>query len=79
MKKVLENLNEINIEEVDAWLGFLPGCDYQGLRAGQWVLTAPPSNQRVLLLGFSTNYIKDSNVDKAKKDDLQKIAMTMKF
>jgi hypothetical protein len=39
IKNVLENVNELNFEEVDAWLSFLPSCDYKGLRAGQWVLT----------------------------------------
>ena len=44
MTNVLSKLTETNLEEVDAWLGFLPGCDYHGLVPGQWVLTAPPSN-----------------------------------
>jgi len=34
MKRVLAKVNEINFEEVDAWLSFLPSCDYKGLRAG---------------------------------------------
>jgi hypothetical protein len=33
-KYVLNNLQTTNIEEVDVWLGFLPGCDYLGVRAG---------------------------------------------
>jgi len=34
VKVVLKTMSELNIQEVDAWLGFLPGCDYLGLRAG---------------------------------------------
>ncbi len=34
MKNVLSSVNELNLEEVDAWLSFLPSCDYKGLRAG---------------------------------------------
>jgi hypothetical protein len=34
MKRVLASVNDINFEEVDAWLSFLPSCDYKGLRAG---------------------------------------------
>ena len=79
IKTVLKQMGELNIQEVDAWLGFLPGCDYMGLRAGQWVLTQPPSNQRVMIIGFSNNYIKDAQVDNAKKPDIEKIGMTMKF
>jgi 4-hydroxyphenylpyruvate dioxygenase-like putative hemolysin len=64
---------------VDAWLGFLPGCDYMGLRAGQWVLTPAPSNQRVQIIGFSNNYIKDEQVDAAKKPAIEMMGLTMKF
>ncbi len=39
LKRVLAKVNELNFEEVDTWLNFLPSCDYKGLRAGQWVLT----------------------------------------
>jgi hypothetical protein len=60
MKNVLSSVNELNLEEVDAWLSFLPSCDYKGLRPGQWVVTEPPSNQKVMLMGFSTNYIRDA-------------------
>ena len=79
MKRVLAKVNDINFEEVDAWLSFLPSCDYKGLRAGQWVLTQPPSNQKVILLGYSNNYIRDSQFDLAKKEDFEKISLSMKF
>lgn len=79
LKRVLQNLNETNIEELDVWLGFLPGCDYQGIRAGQYALTEPPSNQRVMVIGFSTNYVKESGIDKAKKNELEDVTLTMKY
>lgn len=79
MKRVLAKVNDLNFEEVDTWLSFLPSCDYKGLRAGQWVLTQPPSNQKVLVLGFSSNYIRDAQFDLSKKEDIQKMSLTMKF
>lgn len=37
------------------------------------------SQQKVIILGFSTNYISDERVNAAKKEDLEKMALTMKF
>jgi 4-hydroxyphenylpyruvate dioxygenase-like putative hemolysin len=50
-----------------------------GLRAGQWVLTPAPSNQRVQIIGFTNNYIKDEQVDAAKKPAIETTGLTMKF
>lgn len=42
-------------------------------------LTAPPSNQKVMILGFSTTYIKESKIEKSKTEDIKKIALSMKY
>jgi hypothetical protein len=36
-------------------------------------------NQRVTIIGFSSNYIKENKFDKAKKEELEKMALTMKY
>ncbi|CDW73494.1 UNKNOWN [Stylonychia lemnae] len=74
---VLNNLDNLHLEEIDLWLGFLPGCGFYGLRAGQQVVQ---SNGQVLtLLGFSKNYPSNGQLDNSSKDQLKDLKLTMKF
>jgi hypothetical protein len=68
MKEVISKIQDTNLEELDVWLGFLPGCDYLGLRSGQKAITS--KNQHVTILGFSSTYIKDQRVEKASKNEI---------
>lgn len=70
-------IQETSLEELDLWLNFMPGCDFFTVRAGQQALTK--NNQRVTVLGFSTNYIDQSKIQTSQKKDLQEIKLTMKY
>jgi hypothetical protein len=42
LRDVLLSMETLDLEEVDLWLGFMPGCDFRGIRAGQQAITEPP-------------------------------------
>ena len=42
LRKVLLSMDTLDLEELDLWLGVMPGCDYHGIRAGQQAITQPP-------------------------------------
>ena len=51
---ILRNLDTLNIEEIDLWLSFIPGGNFNSLRAGQYALTK--DNQKVIILGYTEKW-----------------------